>query len=76
MWDAELTDLTNQRNNLTTKRNNLSTSIENYTSIIDDNQTKFEMHAEEAERYKFLLEDQIVWCEAEQNKYDHDTTER
>ncbi len=66
LWESELADLTNQRNNLTTKRNNLTNSIENYTKIITDNQEKFEFHSQEAERYKFLLEDQIAWCEAEQ----------
>lgn len=63
LWEAELNDLTNQRNNLTDRRNTLTGNIENYGNIIVENEDKTVFHSGEFERFVVLFNDQEVWCQ-------------
>lgn len=65
LWEAELADLTNQRNHLTERKKTLETNLVNYAYIITDNEQKTKDHDVEYGRYVIQYDELVASCEAE-----------
>jgi len=65
LWEAELNDLTNQRNHLTERKKTLETNLINYAYIIADNEEKTTNHNIEFERYVIMHDDLVTACAKE-----------
>ena len=76
LWEAELNDLTNQRNHLTERKKTLETNLVNYAYIITDNEEKTTNHNAEFARYVIQHDELVISCDKEQTDYDTATAGR
>jgi len=76
LWEAELNDLTNQRNHLTERKKTLETNLVNYAYIIEDNEEKTKNHDAAYIMYVKQHDELVASCAKEQTDYDTATASR